>query len=129
MDWDGLADAKPSPSFTGEEDEPLCPAGHGRVASFDPDGSNSLKAQMGTISGEIACTLAFSPVVKASLSMRRPPWRPRSSSGPYVDPGLFEAAHVREHSWICVDAVVGHATEVKHSILLPGAKAPPSTTR
>jgi len=33
-------------------------------------------------------------------------------------------AYVREYSWICADAVVGHATEVKHSVLLPGAKAP-----
>ena len=34
------------------------------------------------------------------------------------------AAYVREHSWICSDAVVGHSSEIKHSILLPGAKAP-----
>ena len=33
-------------------------------------------------------------------------------------------AYVRSHSWICRDAVVGHATEIKHSLLLPGAKAP-----
>ncbi len=33
-------------------------------------------------------------------------------------------AYVRRFSWICSGAVVGHNTEVKHSILLPGAKAP-----
>lgn len=33
-------------------------------------------------------------------------------------------AYVRPFSWICSGAVVGHNTEVKHSILLPGAKAP-----
>ena len=45
------------PSFTGEEDGylPALPD-HGPVWQLlDPDGSNSLKAQMGTISGEIAC--------------------------------------------------------------------------
>ena len=33
-------------------------------------------------------------------------------------------AYIRRFSWICSGAVVGHNTEVKHSILLPGAKAP-----
>ena len=31
---------------------------------------------------------------------------------------------VRPYSWICSGAVVGHSTEVKHSVLLPGSKAP-----
>ena len=33
-------------------------------------------------------------------------------------------AYLRSGSWISEDAVVGHSTEVKNSILLPGAKAP-----
>ncbi len=33
-------------------------------------------------------------------------------------------AYLRGGSWICEGAVVGHATEVKNSIFLPGAKAP-----
>lgn len=37
---------------------------------------------------------------------------------------IRHSAYVREYSWICCQAVVGHASEVKHSILLPGAKAP-----
>ena len=37
---------------------------------------------------------------------------------------LRHAAYLRGDSWICSEAVVGHATEVKHSVLLPGAKAP-----
>ena len=37
---------------------------------------------------------------------------------------IRHAAYIRENSWICRDAVVGHCSEVKHSILLPGAKAP-----
>jgi NDP-sugar pyrophosphorylase family protein len=44
----------------------------------------------------------------------------------YVGTGaeLRHAAYLRGDSWICAEAVVGHATEVKHSVLLPGAKAP-----
>ena len=37
---------------------------------------------------------------------------------------IRHSAYVRAYSWICDSAVVGHCTEVKHSILLPGAKAP-----
>ena len=33
-------------------------------------------------------------------------------------------AYIRPFSWICHKAVVGHCSEIKHSILLPGAKAP-----
>jgi NDP-sugar pyrophosphorylase family protein len=42
--------------------------------------------------------------------------------GPNAD--IRHGAFLRSHSWICSDAVVGHATEVKHSVLLPKAKAP-----
>jgi len=34
------------------------------------------------------------------------------------------AAYVRPWTWACQDSVIGHCTEVKHSVLLPGAKAP-----
>ena len=33
-------------------------------------------------------------------------------------------AYVREYAWICSGAVVGHCSEIKHSVLLPGSKAP-----
>ena len=33
-------------------------------------------------------------------------------------------AYIRENSWVCSTAVVGHCSEIKHSVLLPGAKAP-----
>ncbi len=42
----------------------------------------------------------------------------------YIAGEVRHGAYVRSHSWICRGAVVGHATEVKHSLLLPGAKAP-----
>ena len=42
--------------------------------------------------------------------------------GPNVQ--VRHGAYLRSGSWISEDAVVGHSTEVKNSILLPGAKAP-----
>lgn len=44
----------------------------------------------------------------------------------YVGPNAIirHGAYIREFSWICAGALVGHASETKHSILLPGAKAP-----
>ncbi|MDE0574746.1 MAG: hypothetical protein OSB32_04100 [Candidatus Poseidoniales archaeon] len=42
----------------------------------------------------------------------------------YIAGEVRHGAYVRSHSWICRGAVIGHATEVKHSLLLPGAKAP-----
>ena len=64
--------------------------------------------------------------------------------GPYIDPtaiiGEFvtiegecyigpraeirQSAYLRKGSWVCEDAVVGHSTEVKNSVLLPRSKAP-----
>ena len=41
-----------------------------------------------------------------------------------ADAEVRHTAYLRGGSWICNRAVVGHATEVKNSIFLPGAKAP-----
>jgi len=37
---------------------------------------------------------------------------------------IRHCAFLRQGSWICEYAVVGHSSEIKNSILLPGAKAP-----
>lgn len=37
---------------------------------------------------------------------------------------IRQGAYVRKGSWICARAVIGHCTEIKHSVLLPDAKAP-----
>jgi NDP-sugar pyrophosphorylase family protein len=44
----------------------------------------------------------------------------------YIGPNavIRHGAYIREFSWICANALVGHASETKHSVLLPGAKAP-----
>ena len=40
--------------------------------------------------------------------------------GAVIRPG----AYIRENTWICENAVVGHCSEIKNSVLFPGAKAP-----
>ena len=44
----------------------------------------------------------------------------------YIGPNatIRQSAYIREYSWICANSLVGHASETKHSVLLPGAKAP-----
>lgn len=42
--------------------------------------------------------------------------------GPRVE--VRHCAFLRRGTWLCADSLVGHASEVKNSILLPGAKAP-----
>ncbi len=44
----------------------------------------------------------------------------------YIGPNVVirPGAYIRPYSWICDGSVVGHCSEVKHSILLPGSKAP-----
>ena len=42
--------------------------------------------------------------------------------GPEVE--IRHSAYIRKGSWICEGALVGHCSEIKNSILLPGSKAP-----
>lgn len=44
----------------------------------------------------------------------------------YIGDGveIRHSAYLRRGSWVCSGAVVGHSSEIKNSILLPGAKAP-----
>ena len=42
--------------------------------------------------------------------------------GPEVE--IRHSAYLRKGTWICSGALVGHSSEVKNSILLPGSNAP-----
>ena len=42
--------------------------------------------------------------------------------GPMVE--IRNGAYLRAGSWICAGSLVGHCSEIKNSILLPGSKAP-----
>jgi UDP-N-acetylglucosamine diphosphorylase / glucose-1-phosphate thymidylyltransferase / UDP-N-acetylgalactosamine diphosphorylase / glucosamine-1-phosphate N-acetyltransferase / galactosamine-1-phosphate N-acetyltransferase len=37
---------------------------------------------------------------------------------------IRHCAYIRQGSWICQNAIIGHSSEIKNSILLPGSKAP-----
>ena len=37
---------------------------------------------------------------------------------------IRHSAYLRKGSWICENSIVGHSSEIKNSVLLPGAKAP-----
>lgn len=132
MDWGELADATVLfPSFSGEEDgaTPTLPNDGPVWSVLDPANPSGLKAQMAQLSGDVACTnpgffvrgegviVDATAIVEAGAYLIGPCYiGPRAT--------VRSGAYVREYSWICADAVVGHATETKHAILLPGAKAP-----
>ncbi len=40
------------------------------------------------------------------------------------DVEVRQGAFIRPYTWACEGSVIGHATEIKHSLLMPGAKAP-----
>ena len=132
MDWGDLADAAVLfPSFTGDEDGslPALPVGEPVWRMLDGENPSGLKAQMATLRGSIEIenpgffTRGNAIIVHESATVEAGAYL----IGPcYIGPRAVvrSGAYVREYSWICADAVVGHATEIKHSVLLPGAKAP-----
>jgi len=132
MDWQRMTTAAALfPSFTGSEDGclPTLPASGPAWALLDPNDANGLKAQMNALSGTMEVdnhgffVRGEGIIIEASATVEAGAYL----IGPcYIGPRatVRSGAYVREYSWICADAVVGHATEVKHSVLLPGAKAP-----
>ena len=100
--------------------------------ALQPSSENGLKAQLDDLLQEIGSNL------RSGVDSNE-------TNGPiYIDntadiePGVYiigpayigpnasirQGAYVRQYSWICSDAVVGHCSETKHSLLLSGAKAP-----
>lgn len=132
MDWPDSTKAQALfPSFRGDEDGflPVFPSDAPAWTLLDPSAPTNLKAQMTALSGMSGKALdgfyhrGEHIVIHESATVEEGAYL----IGPcYIGPRVVirSGAYVREHAWICADAVVGHATEVKHSILLPGAKAP-----
>jgi len=132
MDWpESTLPQALFPSFTGKEDghvplfETLQPA----WSLLDPSNPKGLKAQMNGLEGMSTKDLPGVTVIGEDVIIE-PTAIVESGAyliGPcYIGPRatVRHGAYVRQYSWICADAVVGHATEIKHSVLLPGAKAP-----
>ena len=140
MEWPEWVTARALfPSLSSDDRLGKIPVFSGKQPAWsllDPNSENGLKAQlmsaMASFSGptqdptESGATIDESggPVVVHSTATVEP-------SAHFIGPCLIESdasirhgAYVRPYSWICTGSVVGHSTEVKHSVLLPGSKAP-----
>jgi len=86
---------------------------------LNPDYENSLKNQLIEIvkDEENQIFIHKTAIISDDVTIEGPSY---IGSEVEIRPG----AYVRPFSWICHKAVVGHCSEIKHSILLPGAKAP-----
>ncbi len=102
---------------------------------LDPESNNSLKKQLLSRLNNIKSGVSLDSMDATFDQSKGPVVIEKSAKvepgchfiGPcYIGPNaqIRHGAYIREFSWICSDAVVGHCSEVKHSILLPGAKAP-----
>jgi NDP-sugar pyrophosphorylase family protein len=103
---------------------------------LQPDHPNGLQAQLTKLVASFAASPQNPTLCGATIDESAGPVIVEQTA--HIEPGshligpcyvghhaeIRHAAYVRQFSWICSKAVVGHASETKHSILLPGAKAP-----
>ena len=140
MEWPREAFSEtlfPSLSHPSRETIPILPESQPSWTILDKSSANSLQQQMdnlvsnhsnsrelNTLPSSITFDQSNGPVIIEQSAIGEPSTH---FIGPcYIgnEAVIRHGAYVREYSWICSTAVVGHASEVKHSILLPGAKAP-----
>lgn len=140
MEWPREAFSEtlfPSLSHPAPEPIPILPESQPSWTILDKSSANSLQQQMdklvsnhsnsrelNTLPSSITFDESNGPVIIEQSAIVEPSTH---FIGPcYIgnEAVIRHGAYVREYSWICSTAVVGHASEVKHSILLPGAKAP-----
>lgn len=103
-------------------------------ALLDPNSPNGLKAQMNALLNELGSSVPENDSIeideKLGLVYISPQAKVDSGVkivGPcYIGPNceIRFGAYVRPYTWACRNSVIGHSTEVKHSLFLPGAKAP-----
>jgi len=103
-------------------------------ALLDPNSPNGLKAQMNALLNELGSSVPENDSIeideKLGLVYVSPQAKVDSGVkivGPcYIGPKceIRFGAYVRPYTWACRNSVIGHSTEVKHSLFLPGAKAP-----
>jgi acetyltransferase-like isoleucine patch superfamily enzyme len=140
MEWPEWVTARVLfPSLSSDEKSgktPVFPSKQPAWSILDQNAENGLKAQLMSAIGSFGgptqdptksgATIDESagPVIVHSTATVEP-------AAHFIGPCLIESdasirhgAYVRPYSWICSGAVVGHSTEVKHSVLLPGSKAP-----
>ena len=86
---------------------------------LNPDNENSLKNQLMQLVKDEENQIFIHETANVSVdaTIEGPAY---IGSRAEIRPG----AYIRPFSWICDKAVVGHCSEIKHSILLPESKAP-----
>jgi len=103
---------------------------------IDPDDPRCFRTQLSELLEEIGSSHPDS--LDSTVSIDESGGPVHIDAGAFIDPSTrFEGpcyvapeaevrhgALVRAHTWVCYQAVVGHASEVKHTLLLPNAKAP-----
>jgi bifunctional UDP-N-acetylglucosamine pyrophosphorylase/glucosamine-1-phosphate N-acetyltransferase len=103
---------------------------------LDPDNDAGLKAQLATLLDRFGHVVPDSVPDSVSIDETSGPVciDDRANIGEcvriegpcYIGPDVEvrHGAYVRPNSWLCEGSVLGHSSEMKHSLLLPGAKAP-----
>tara|TARA_B100000459_G_scaffold147462_1_gene117563 strand:+ start:10094 stop:10801 length:708 start_codon:yes stop_codon:yes gene_type:complete len=115
---------------------PILPQGEAVFSFLQPENPHGLKSQLLTVLEDFSSSPQNPMHSGATVDERNGKVIVEATAqiepgahliGPcYVGPKaeIRHGAYVRGFSWICADAVVGHASETKHCVLLPGAKAP-----
>ena len=101
---------------------------------LEPGSQHGLMAQIERLIEGLAAETEVPSDVRIDTSAGQVYIHPSASIGQFVriegpcyigaNAEVRHTAYLRRGSWICDGAVVGHATEVKNSVLLPDAKAP-----
>lgn len=81
------------------------------------EGPNCIKEQIESMFGKNEVFIDPSAIIGDYVKIEGPCY-----VGPRAE--IRHAAFLRAGSWICEGAVVGHCSEIKNSVLLPGSKAP-----
>jgi len=113
---------------------PEWPNQEGPWEILSPSHSKSIEKQI--IALEIDYKIDYKKMINVSLDDSSGPIyiHPTAKIGDYVriegacyigkNAEIRHSAYLRKGSWICENAIVGHSSEIKNSILLPGSKAP-----
>ena len=105
------------PCFPAGDVWSVLPTLKGQMADMLSDVGSQLRDGVSTDQSKGSIYIHESAIIEPSVHIIGPA---------YIGPGVTirHGAYIREYSWICANSLVGHSSETKHSILLPGAKAP-----
>ncbi len=105
------------PNLTSRHGIPFWPNLDRPWSVFDDTEKDNLISQIIKISGDDRVFIHPSAKIGDFVSIEGP-----SYIGKNVE--VRNSAFIRKGTWLCEGSLVGHSSEIKNSILLPGAKAP-----